>query len=219
MIAKTLVSEMMLLCGRCYIDQKYFDKWYIVDGVPFGIIKQPDGSYDIAFQGSDDFLAWFRDFILDTVDDPVLGIINEGQSLGIDGVIETIVSVVPDKTAVLRASGHSKGADMAILVAAKMYKQFGYANIAVYAFEPTRTAYNGNITLPEIYKTIPLLITHNEWAGRQDIVPNQFPEYDHPVPVTVISCPGVTLDPTLGMILHHWQIIYVAVVLWERANG
>jgi Lipase (class 3) len=216
---KILPSEMMLLCGRCYIDQKFFDKWYIVSGVPFGIVRQFDGSYDVVFQGSDDSLAWFRDFILRTINDPVIGIINEGQSSGMDDVIETIIAAIPDKNTIIRFSGHSKGADMAILVAAKMYKQFCYENIAVYAFEPTKTAYNGNTILPEIYKIIPLLITHNEWAGRQDIVPNEFPEYYHPVPITKISCPGVTLDPKLGMTLHHWQIIYVAIVLWERKNG
>lgn len=215
---RILPSEMMLLCGKCYIDQQSFGKWYVVRSIPFGLTRQPDGSFDGDFEGSNDPLAWIRDFDVLTTNDDTLGVINAGQAIGLDDVIETICEAIPDKTSVIRFSGHSKGGSMAILVAAKMFKKFGYTNLSVYAFEPARVAHFDNIILPEIYKSIPILITQNQWKGEQDIVPNEPPAYLHPAQITIISCPPVTLDPGMKMALHHWQMAYIGVLLWERKN-
>ena len=203
--------QLALICGDTYYFQNNFDKWFSgasTQDVCFGIKKVDSGTV-IAFEGSHDLEDWIRNFDVLTDNDPVLGVINFGLSIGTNTIINAITAVIT-KSEPVWVTGHSRGGSYAIYIGALLMK-LGYT-VVVAAFDPPKTMYKTSTTLSEIFEGEDVIITQNG----DDVVPTLPDDYLHPVPVTKINYNPISLDPEMQMEWHHIQLIICYFAKLER---
>ncbi len=186
-------------CQLLYNNVEAFDRIIEVSGVFAGLQIFPECNL-LVFRGSSNFLDWQRDFLAFQTDDPAVGPVELGFSIGLRDILPFIPKGAP-----LVVTGHSLGAARALIFAGIAAGE--HAEIAkVTVFGSPRP---GAQKLARILSCIPVFSYRNR-HDQVTNVPFDLPDFSYTHPAKLIPVDAAPSFPNAwGLLADHHMELYL----------
>lgn len=144
------------------------------------ILETTEDGLTIAFPGTNNIACWLADLDVAVIQRAGLGGVHAGFLASLEEIENELLDYAPAVT-----TGHSEGADLALLYAAVLCLH-GKPPKAVFAFEPARVSIDDTLAGLFLTHGVNLLITQNG-EDVVPMVPRLIENWQHPGPLTRIG--------------------------------